>query len=107
VLWAITPYSDLEVSRRLGGICRFFLAACLLPTVRFSETSADFQLTARHCFPEDGILYNYLRVSLRILCGIILNWPSAPILVTLVMVIRSSETSDGIFHSHRRENLES
>jgi hypothetical protein len=73
ILWDITPCSPLKVNQRFGGTYRLHLQGLSPPaftlvscTAYFStltmearcssETSVDFQQTARRYIPEDGTL---------------------------------------------------
>jgi hypothetical protein len=73
----IAPFSPMKVSRRFGGTCRlhlqceallttcFMLVSCLayslalkMEAICSSETSVNFQRTARCYIPEDRTLNN-------------------------------------------------
>jgi hypothetical protein len=79
----IMPCSPFKVNRRFEGTCRlptFKLVSWLTYTstlkmeeTRCSETSVDFQRTARRYISEDIILHNHRCENLKFYT-IILNW---------------------------------
>jgi hypothetical protein len=108
VFWDVTPYVSCN-NRRFGGVYHLLIMAtiCDLGT-RLAVTSN--QTRCEELLRESRVL----RLVLVVIANIV---PRSPILVTLIMVICSTETSvliratwrntpaKNILHSHRREIL--
>jgi hypothetical protein len=78
LFWDITSCSPLKVNRRFEGTCRlclppaFTLVYCSaypstlkMEAICSSETSVDFQLTARSYIPEDNSLQKHNQFPIR------------------------------------------